>query len=206
MGLYARVPVEIHLLKAFHLKFPRFAAGRMARLAYNKHRLLFLGPCYSVGESINRFSSSMGVVGLMKEEGLGFLINDVSRCLRTAFQRRIEGSALTLAQARALVHVSRNPGIRQVELAEILEVQPITLARLIDQLEDAGLVTRAPDPRDRRAYQLQQTKKAVPHLLEIDRVIKSIKEDALRDLNGDEMALVMSALEKMRNNLKVRGL
>lgn len=142
----------------------------------------------------------------MKEEGLGFLINDVSRRLRNAFQRRIEGSALTLAQARALVHVSRNPGIRQVELAEILEVQPITLARLIDQLEASGLVNRAPDPRDRRAYQLQQTKKAAPHLAEIDRVIESIKKDALRDLNGDEMALVMSALEKMRNNLKVSGL
>ena len=78
----------------------------------------------------------------MQRDSLGFLLADVFRLLRQNFQRRLEGSSLTLAQARALVYLSRHEGVRQVDLAEMLEVQPITLARLIDQLADAGLVER----------------------------------------------------------------
>ena len=71
---------------------------------------------------------------------LGFLLADVSRLMRKAFRQRLEDSALTLAQARTLVYISRHQGIRQVELAELLEIQPITLARLIDQLLDREAV------------------------------------------------------------------
>ena len=67
-----------------------------------------------------------------QQDSLGFLLADVSRLMRRAFQQRSVNSALSLAQARALVYVSRHEGIRQVELAELLDIQPITLARLID--------------------------------------------------------------------------
>ncbi|MDX9741732.1 MAG: MarR family transcriptional regulator [Gammaproteobacteria bacterium] len=137
-------------------------------------------------------------------ESLGFLLADVSRLMRQNFQRRLEGSSLTMAQARVLVFVARREGIRQVELAELLEVQPITLARLVDQLAEVGLVERRPDPSDRRAYQLFLTSAAAPHLAAIEEVGATIRADALRDLSDEDATIVMSALSRMRDNLGSR--
>ena len=139
-----------------------------------------------------------------RQDSIGFLLADVSRLMRRAFKERIEGSSLTLAQARALVYVSRHEGVRQIDLAELLEVQPITLARLIDQLADAGLVRRRPDPADRRAYQIYLTAAAAPHLAAISQVAAAIRSVALRDLNGKQAGAVLSALRKMRENLASR--
>lgn len=139
-----------------------------------------------------------------RQDSLGFLLADVSRLMRRAFQQRLEGSSLTMAQARALVYVSRHEGVRQVELADLLEVQPITLARLIDQLGEAGLVERRADPADRRAYQVFLTPAAAPHLAAIEQVAATIRADALRDLGRQEAAIAMSALGKMRDNLALR--
>ncbi|MBI3524242.1 MAG: MarR family transcriptional regulator [Betaproteobacteria bacterium] len=129
------------------------------------------------------------------------MLADVSRLLRRTFKQRLEGSSLTLAQARALMHVFRNEGVRQVDLAEMLEVQPITLARLVDHLEDAGLVERRPDPVDRRAYQVYLTQASAPHLTAIKQVVAGIHADVLRDLDKQQVAIVFSALHKMRDNL-----
>ncbi|MGL6645389.1 MarR family winged helix-turn-helix transcriptional regulator [Aeromonas caviae] len=93
---------------------------------------------------------------------LGFLIGDVQRLMRRQFQQQLEGSCLTLAQARALVHIARSEGIRQVDLAERLDIQPITLARQLDQMADNGLVERRNDPNDRRAHQLHLTEGPPP--------------------------------------------
>lgn len=135
------------------------------------------------------------------DEGLGFLLADVSRLMRQAFQRRLEGSALTLAQARALIYVSRHEGVRQVELADMLEIQPITLARLIDHLAEQGLVERRPDPTDRRAYRLHLTPDAGPRLAAIREVTAGIRAEALRGLSPEEAALLASALRRMHDNL-----
>ncbi|MEX1034087.1 MAG: MarR family transcriptional regulator [Cellvibrionaceae bacterium] len=138
---------------------------------------------------------------LYEEPGLGFLILDVARMLRRSFQKRMVGSELTLAQSRALVYVARNPGIRQVDLADRLEVQPITLARLIDQLEASGLAERRPDPTDRRAYQLHITPKAVRYLDDIERVILAIRQNAFAGISEPEIATLFATLEKVNNNL-----
>lgn len=124
--------------------------------------------------------------------------------MRRAFQQRLEGSSLTLAQARALVHVSRHEGVRQVDLADMLEVQPITLARLIDQLADAGLVERRADPADRRAYRMFLTPAAASHLAAIRQVATAIQADALRDLDERQAAIFSFVLRKMRDNLSSR--
>ncbi len=137
-------------------------------------------------------------------QGVGFLITDVSRRLRRAFQKRMVGHSLTLAQARALVYVSRHSGIRQVELAEMLEVQPITLARLIDQLEKHELVQRRSDPSDRRAYQLHLTEKAKPHIEEIHSVIEGIRTEVLVGFSEEEISILFSALSKIRDRLSAR--
>lgn len=139
-----------------------------------------------------------------QEEGLGFLLSNVSRLMRQAFQQRLYGSSLTLAQARALIYVSRHEGVRQVELAEFLEVRPITLARLLDQLAEAGFVERRPDPSDRRAYQIYLTPDASPQLAAIKKVAAAIRADALRGLGKQEAATLLSALAKMQNNLAPR--
>lgn len=137
----------------------------------------------------------------LNQDSLGFLLADVSRLMRRAFQQRLEGSSLTLAQARALVYVARHEGVRQVDLAEMLEVQPITLARLIDQLADAGLVERRADPSDRRAYRMFLMPAAASHLAAIKQVAAAIQADVLRDLDERQTAIVFLALRKMRDNL-----
>jgi DNA-binding MarR family transcriptional regulator len=87
----------------------------------------------------------------MTDENLCFLVVEVSRLMRREFYDRLEGSDLSQSQARALKHIAHNEGLKQRDLAELLEVQPITLARLVDQLEEMKLVERRPDPEDRRA-------------------------------------------------------
>ena len=84
------------------------------------------------------------------KRSFGFLLHDVSRLLRTSFDRHARTIGLTRAQWRVLAHLSRNEGIKQVGLADILEIQPITLARLLDRLGADGWVERRPDPSDRR--------------------------------------------------------
>lgn len=135
------------------------------------------------------------------DETLGFLLADVSRLMRRAFEQGLEGNPLTLAQARALVYVSRNEGVRQVELADLLEIQPITLARLIDQLAEQSLVERRPDPTDRRAYRIYLTRQAAPHLASIQAVGSAVRTQAMRGLGQEEAAMVVSAVKKMRANL-----
>ncbi|WP_167631129.1 MarR family winged helix-turn-helix transcriptional regulator [Mariprofundus ferrooxydans] len=137
------------------------------------------------------------------DNSLGFLLADVSRLMRAAFNEHLQGSSLTLAQARALIYVSRHEGCRQVELAALLEIQPITLARLLDQLAEQDLVERRPDPADRRAYRLFLTPAAPLQLRAIKQVTDLICADALRDLDEQQINTLMQALNKMRNNLGI---
>ena len=137
---------------------------------------------------------------------LGFLVADIARLMRRAYKQRQQRSGLTVAQARALVQISRREGVRQVDLAEMLEVQPITLARFIDKLAQSGLVERRPDPTDRRAYLVYLTRAAAPHLSAIEAVAASIRADALRGLDSREASLVVDALQKIHNNLANGGI
>lgn len=134
-------------------------------------------------------------------ESLGFLLADLSRLMRREFERRLDGSSLTLAQARALIHVARNEGIRQFELAGLLEIQPITLARLIDQLEHEHLVERRSDASDRRAYRLYLTDHAGPHLAAVKQVALDIYPDVLRGIDKQHAKQVLATLHAMRDNL-----
>lgn len=138
------------------------------------------------------------------EESVGFLLADASRLMRRAFERQITGSSLTLSQARALAHVARNEGCRQVELADQLEVKPITLARLLDQLEQAGLVERRPDPDDRRAYRLYLREQAGAALDDIRAAGAAILADALKGFSEAEADALGKALRRMRENLSSR--
>ena len=95
-------------------------------------------------------------------ETLPFEIGETAHALRRAFDRRAAGLGATRAQWKVLFKLSRAPGLRQVELADMLDVEPITLCRIIDRLEEFGLVERRQDPDDRRARRLHVTAQAQP--------------------------------------------
>src|SRR5258706_2225794 len=82
---------------------------------------------------------------------LGFLLHEVARLLRRRFEQNARGSGLTRSQWQLLAYLANNEGINQSGLAELLEIEPITLGRIIDKLQARGLIERHPDPSDRRA-------------------------------------------------------
>ena len=106
-----------------------------------------------------------------------------------------------MAQARVLVYVSRQEGIRQIDLAELLDVQPITLTRLIDQLVGGGVLERRSDPKDRRAYQLYLLPEAKAHLESIEQVTSAIREEALKGFTEQQIADLLTMLQKMHDKL-----
>jgi len=95
-------------------------------------------------------------------ETLPFEIGETAHALRKAFDRLAVGLGVTRAQWKVLFKLTRKPGLRQVELADMLELEPITLCRIVDRLEEAGLVERVRDPDDRRAWRLHVTAQAQP--------------------------------------------
>lgn len=135
------------------------------------------------------------------EDSLGFLINDVARLLRRNFNRRAQSLGLSQAQWRTLAMLSRSEGVNQVTLAEALEIKPITLARLLDQLQDAGLVERRPDPGDRRAFRLYLTPQAQPLLADLMVLGAQTRKEALESLSPPARVALVEGLAAMKENL-----
>ena len=129
------------------------------------------------------------------------LLADAARLMRHSFTTGLQGSPLTLARARMLIHLERNEGIRQVDLAELLEIQPMTLVRMIDQLTSEGLVERRTDPADRRAHRLYLTDAARPQLDIIAEAGTAVREKALVGLDEAEQAQLIAALQRVCRNL-----
>ena len=135
-------------------------------------------------------------------DSMGFLLHDVSRLMRKNFKRRgLEGMALTQTHLRVLAHLSRNEGSNQAALADILEIQPITLTRLIDRLEEAELVERRRDPDDRRAQRLFLTQSATPIMEQLWGMVADMHETALAGLSTAVRQRVVKALQTMKGNL-----
>lgn len=134
-------------------------------------------------------------------EPLGVIIADVSRLMRRRFDERARVIGLTRAQWRTLVVLSRNEGINQGGLAELLDVEPITLCRMIDRLEEAGHVERRRDPNDRRAWRIHMTDAAKPMLEDIRHIAEGLFADAVEGLSPSAQAELMTSLETIRANL-----
>jgi MarR family transcriptional regulator, transcriptional regulator for hemolysin len=131
----------------------------------------------------------------------GFLVSDVARMLRENFRTTTPELGLTLAQARVLLHLSRNEGISQVALSAILEIQPITLLRQIDRLEKVGLLERRAHPSDRRAQQLYLTPRSQPLLQKIFAMSADLQDQVMAGLNKNERALLIASLIRIKSNL-----
>jgi len=126
---------------------------------------------------------------------------ETSRMLRRQFDRRAASLGTTSAQWRAMFRLGREPGLKQVELAERLDVEPITAGRIIDRLEDAGLVERRRDPVDRRVWLLFLTEKAEPVIEQLKIVAEEILAGALEGISREELAALRGTLERIRENV-----
>jgi DNA-binding MarR family transcriptional regulator len=134
-------------------------------------------------------------------QGVAVLLVDVARLLRRNFNRRAQALGLTQPQWQALARLSQNQGMNQACLADLLEVQPITLARLVDRLEAAGWVERRPDPDDRRAQRLFLTAQVEPLLDDMRSFSSATREEALAGLSDAERGQLIETLKAVKSNL-----
>ena len=136
------------------------------------------------------------------EREIGFALHDVARMLRTFADQRARDLNMTRAQWAVIVKLQRCEGVKQSELADSLDLAPITLARLIDKLTAAGLVERRDDANDRRANRLFLTEKAGPTLEKLGALGENLMGRALAGLEPQTLASLRQGLERIRLNLK----
>jgi MarR family transcriptional regulator, transcriptional regulator for hemolysin len=135
-------------------------------------------------------------------QDLGFLIYEVSRLVRRDFDRRVSSLGLTQIQWRALAHIARNEGCNQASLAEILEVQPMTLSRLLDRLQQSGWIERHPNPTDRRAMQIRLATKVKPLIDKMRALGQETRQLSLADISLAEQQLLRDLLKRIKTNLQ----
>jgi DNA-binding MarR family transcriptional regulator len=142
---------------------------------------------------------------MAEPDNLGTMVADVSHLMRRAFDERARSSGLSRPQWRVLTMLRRHEGINQGGLAELVEVEPITLCRMVDRLQEAGLVERRADPADRRAWRLHLTDKARALLEEMRPMAFSLFDDAMTGLDPAERSDLFRMLERIRTNLSRRA-
>lgn len=135
------------------------------------------------------------------DDNLGFMISDVSRLMRRRFDERARAIGVTRPQWRALTALSRREGMNQGNLADLLEVEPITLCRMVDRLEEAGHVERRRDPHDRRAWNIFLTDKSRPLLDQLRGIADGMFAVALEGVDDAEQARLAASLGRIRDNL-----
>jgi MarR family transcriptional regulator, transcriptional regulator for hemolysin len=133
---------------------------------------------------------------------LGFALHDVARLLRTYSDQRARELGTTRAQLAVLSRLQRCEGVKQSELAEALDLAPITLGRLIDKLTAAGLVERRDDATDRRANRLHLTEKAAPALKDLGALAEDVMGRALAGLDVTAIRAMRDGLTTIKANLK----
>lgn len=132
---------------------------------------------------------------------VGFLLHDVARLLRKRFEQNARDTGLTRSQWQVLAYLDRNAGIQQGALAELIDVEPITIGRIVDKLQGCGLVERRPHPTDRRIWQLHLTEKAGPMLAEMREFGEVTRAEAFGDIPEAERERLLDLLETMKTNL-----
>jgi DNA-binding MarR family transcriptional regulator len=132
---------------------------------------------------------------------LFYMLHDATRQLRKHFDRRATRLELTRAQWRALKATSRQEGLSQTELADLLDMEPIPVGRVIDRLEKTGFVERRADPADRRRWRLYLTPKAHAVVGEMETIADELRNDALRDVDPNDLDALMRVLARIKENL-----
>ena len=135
------------------------------------------------------------------DKNIGLLLYDVSRLLRRRMDQRLKSDGLTRGQWSVLVHLSRFEGINQISLAEILEIEPISLVRILDRLEMAGWIERRTDPADRRARLLYLRPEAGDALKSVWALGAEVRQESLEGVSSTEQSQLIEILQRMKENL-----
>jgi len=139
------------------------------------------------------------------ETRFGFLVTDVGRLVGKLFDQHADKVlSLTRAQCRVLAFLSLHDGINQAKLADLLEITPIALGRLLDRMAEGGWIVRHPDPADRRAHRLALTQKADDALEDALAVGNTVRDEALAGLSEKEQADLIVLLQRVRENLSAK--
>jgi len=133
---------------------------------------------------------------------IGFTIMDVARLLKTYADQRARQFGISRAQWAVLVRIDRSEGLKQSELAELLDLQPISLTRLLDRLADNGLIERRADPNDRRANRLYLKPVAKPLLGRLSELSADMMETVLEGLDAKSVDRMLKELVMLKNNLR----
>jgi MarR family transcriptional regulator, transcriptional regulator for hemolysin len=131
-----------------------------------------------------------------------FQLSDVARSMRTYIDQRAREHGMTRAQWGVLARLERREGMTQSEMAEALEIQPISLVRLVDRLCAQGLVERRPHPRDRRANRLYLTDRGRTTLVRLTPLAKEIGTELLESIGEGEIAEFLQKLLVIRANIR----
>ena len=135
------------------------------------------------------------------QQTLGFILNDTARLLRKRFEQRARYIGLTRAQWQALAYLARNEGIQQSALADILELEPITLGRILDRLEAAELIERRRHAADRRVWLLHLRPKAHELIKEMFAIGDATREEALSGVSEADRQALTRILIAVKSNL-----
>jgi MarR family transcriptional regulator for hemolysin len=133
---------------------------------------------------------------------IAFSINDVARLLRTYADHKAASFGLTRAKWAVLARLDRFEGLKQNELADMLDLQPISLTRLLDRLSENGLIERRSDPNDRRAKRLFLTPAAYPLLERLSELGEDLMTTALAGLDQSETSALLTSLTTIKENLR----
>ena len=134
-------------------------------------------------------------------DDLGFVLGDAARLLRRSFDERARTMGVTRPQWRVLALLKRFDGSTQITIAEMLDVEPITVGRMIDRLQDAALVERRADPKDRRAWRLHLTTKGRAKIKELQPTASAMFVDALHGISSAKQTELEDMLNIIRSNL-----
>ena len=129
-------------------------------------------------------------------------MQDIARRSRYRFDARARSRGITRAQWRVLIMLSRVDGPTQSDLAEMLDVERITLCRMVDRLAEANMVERRADPSDRRVWRIHLTERAMPVVDELSTIANEMEEDMLEPLSPEQRALLTSLLSTVRDHMR----
>jgi MarR family transcriptional regulator for hemolysin len=135
-------------------------------------------------------------------ENFAFEVAETARLIRREANKRAAVLGATKAQWRVLARLHRSGGgLRQIALADALDVEPITLCRMIDRLEEAGLVERRRDAGDRRAWRIHLTEAAAPVLVKLEAMGAQFNADILAGISNTDREAAARVLARIRHNL-----
>jgi MarR family transcriptional regulator for hemolysin len=136
---------------------------------------------------------------------LSFELHSAARLLRRNFDRRAKEHGLSRSRWQILWILARDEGLKQAELAERMEIAPISLARQLDNLEQEGLVERCRDESDRRCFRIRLTDSAQPALHVLQGLAMETRREALAGLSEKEIEQLQQLLSRVRQNLGGEG-